>query len=284
MPQLHTGENLKQDFLEYIQSQVALCQTQPVLDIIQIGDDFASSKYVSIKSKLATQLGIGVNIHKYISADTSKLIDLIAQASLNKHGLIFQLPLPANLIHLVDQLDYHIDVDLLGKNSYILWQNQIYPPTIAAIDLILKDILLPQLDLLPKLSTKLDLTGKLVAVVGQGKLVGKPLLNYLTQTNCGIISINQDTLNPTVLTTKADILITAAGRPKLINREFVKPEAIIIDAATSEDSGTLSGDVNSSSLYDSNILVPSPGGIGRLTVLFLFYNLIQLQTKKIDTF
>ncbi len=273
-----TSEELKSQFYSFIKDKVAKSKNQPVLNIVQIGDDFASSKYINIKTKIATALGIKVNLFKYQDWERNQLEKIVSDTVLNKQGLIFQLPLPQELMDLVNNLDFQIDVDLLGNQAFNLWQANTYPPTIAAIDLVLKDILLEKnLPLQQKLDTSLDLSGKLVAVVGQGRLVGKPLLKYLSETGCSIVSINEFTKNPQQLTSQADILISAAGQTKLINQSYINPKTIIIDAATSEDNGVLTGDVDTSNLYDSNILVPSPGGIGKLTVLCLFYNLLKLE-------
>ena len=171
----------------------------------------------------------------------------------------------------------NLDVDLLGDGDNELSTKGLLSPTVQAIDLVLKDILEEsEMGIGLLLNTKLDLSSKTVAVIGQGILVGAPMIEYLIQRKASIININIDTKNPKKLIKQADIVISAAGQPGLVDKSWVGPQTILIDAATAESDGGLVGDLDLENLYDSNLICPSPGGIGGLTVMALFYNLLKL--------
>ena len=298
----------------------------------------------------------------------------------SRNGLIFQLPLPFEFVDLLE-IDWNnfIDVDFLASNCN-LWDQNLLPPTIQAIDLVLKSLIWqknlehfePEKIILTKysqnrilknemnselkneliltknlLQQKLDLTGKIVTVIGQGKLVGNPLLTYLQKRNATIISLNKDSTNGQKLVKLADIVICASGVPNLVKSNWFKKNTIVIDAATSESNGVLVGDLDyleiaQNELNSQNVeqtekllrqnhlninlnsqeiktetreqqnksnlvknfqeknnnseffkkqnkkslnlwICPSPGGIGPLTVLCIFWNLVAIKnTNKIQ--
>jgi methylenetetrahydrofolate dehydrogenase (NADP+) / methenyltetrahydrofolate cyclohydrolase len=276
---IYSNLKLKQNLRDSLIRQVAKLGRPPVLYIALVGEDFASQKYVAIKQKIAAQVGIQTHLIRFSeSVSFSEFQNSVHQSLLNYDGLICQLPLAAQLQPVLDLIPASKDVDFLGLEAEKLWRGGLLPPTISAIDLVLKDLLLkPEPQEILDNEIYLDLTGQTVAIVGQGKLVGSPLLRYLSQRGAGIISINKDTPSPQALTSTADILISAAGQPNLIQHDWLKPGAIVIDAATSESDGFQVGDVDvQTELPRNTILVPSPGGIGPLTVLCLFKNLINL--------
>lgn len=276
---LYSNLDLKNSLQNYIQEVASKLQKPLVLNIALIGSDLASVKYTNLKQIIGKKLGIEVIIHNYFSdTKTSEYRELIDQVLQDNSGLIFQLPVPKNVIEFVANTPSNSDVDLLGNQAFKLWERGFLPPTIGAIDLVLKDILHQNTgkNIADLIDLKLDLKGKTVGVIGQGVLVGKPLVKYLLDREATIISINKDTVNPKELAKNCDILICAAGVPGLVNQDWIHPNTIIIDAATSESSGVLVGDVVKDSLFQTNLLVASPSGVGSLTVLYLFYNLVKL--------
>jgi methylenetetrahydrofolate dehydrogenase (NADP+)/methenyltetrahydrofolate cyclohydrolase len=286
MLRIYTGKDLKTEFEEYLKLNLAELSSNPKLNIIQIGDDFASQKYVQIKTKMAAKYGLSVESFKFpkeVSFEEVKnLSEFIVKSN---QALIFQLPVEARFQALVDNLKARADADLLSLESTKLLQKGLLPPTILAIHLCLQGILNPDLELTKKLVINSDfLAGKTVAVIGQGKLVGKPMLDYLVRSRATIISVNEYTQNIQSLTQTADVLISATGKAGLIDESFVSDGTILIDAGTSESNGSLAGDVDKQSLQKSDkdiTLVPSPGGIGKLTVLSLFWNVLRLSKSNI---
>jgi methylenetetrahydrofolate dehydrogenase (NADP+) / methenyltetrahydrofolate cyclohydrolase len=273
---------LKSEFKKYLESETNAVVPKLKLNIIQIGNDLASTKYVGIKRKIGTDLNIDVKAYNYdINTTLSVISEVLSSSTFEKEGLIFQLPVPESVKSLVSQTSLACDVDLLGDKAQKLWHHNFLPPTIGAIDLVLKDILWTDRRLDDKLTSKLDLSGKIVVIIGQGVLVGGPLLQYLKDRLATIISLNKFTRNAQDLCKTGDIVISAAGSPNLVNTDWIKDNSILIDASTSEENGALVGDVDPHNLTENIILCPSPGGIGPLTVLYLFYNLLKLRNLDI---
>lgn len=276
---LYDNSFLKQRFENFLTQKVANLNPKPELEIVLIGENLASLKYIGIKQKIGNQIGIKVNLNQFeTSVLETKIEEILNQTKANYNGLIFQLPVPQKYDKFVPKTPLKSDVDLLGEYNFLLWDKGFLPPTIGAIDLVLKEILDwgKGLEFQDFIDQKIDLSGKTVAVIGQGVLVGNPLLRYLQQRHATIISINKNTKNAKDLTKTSDILICAAGSPELIDKSWVNPNTIVIDASTSESDGILVGDVKVDSLFETNTLCASPGGIGRITVFYLFYNLCRL--------
>jgi methylenetetrahydrofolate dehydrogenase (NADP+) / methenyltetrahydrofolate cyclohydrolase len=275
---LYNNQLIKKEFKEYLESKTTELHSRLSLSIIQIGQDLASTKYVSMKQKLGAEIGIDVNVHNFMTnVDISKIHQVLDNNNSPENGLIFQLPVPGNLKFLVQKTPPIRDVDLLGDQNQRLWEHNFLPPTVGAIDLVLKDILLNSKLISQKLDTALDLSNKVVVVIGQGILVGSPLLKYLRDRSATIISLNKYTRNAQRLCQMGDIVISAAGSPKLVDNTWLKQGSVVIDASTSEENGSLVGDVDKNNLREDVILCPSPGGIGAITVLYLFYNLLKLR-------
>ncbi len=268
---------LKADFELWLKQAVAAHPKPLVLEIIQIGDNLASDKYVQIKQKVGQACGISVNLYKFTSSvKPTEIESIITAAWRQKHGLIIQLPTPNQFQPIVAQIPYQIDVDLLGLQANQLWSQGILPPTIGAIDLTLKFHFQKQVFSPETIHQSLSLGQEIIAVIGRGKLVGAPAIRYFLERQATVIAIDKYTPQPQQLTQMATIILTAAGQPKLLKPDWVKPGSVIIDASTSESNGSLVGDVDTSLNWDKVWLSPSPGGIGRLTVLYLFYNLLKM--------
>jgi methylenetetrahydrofolate dehydrogenase (NADP+) / methenyltetrahydrofolate cyclohydrolase len=298
MPILYSNTNLKASLQQFLEDKIATARNKPKLNIVQVGDVTSSTKYINNKKKLAEKIGLIVEHHKFEDGvDEDILFDLIQKSKDNSEGFIFQLPLPGKYNHLVGQTPLECDVDLHSDYNSGLWKQGFLPPTIGAIDLILKEMLLRSetdlrggeanifegfnmYDFGGFINSKLDLKGKTVAVIGQGGLVGYPLLTYLRDREATIISVNKDTKNAQNLVKQADILLSGAGVPALVNREYLNESQIIIDAATMGVNGVLFGDVDPAGIYDTNYLCPSPGGVGPVTVMLIFWNLLKLSGIK----
>ena len=120
-----------------------------------------------------------------------------------------------------------------------------------------------------------------VVVVGQGRLVGKPITKMLKDSGSDVIACDEDTKDLAAETRKADIIITATGVAGLIKHEMVKDHAVIIDAGTSRVDGKLVGDVASEVFENETLsITPSPGGVGPMTVAVLFENLLRAAQRE----
>lgn len=274
---LHLNTALKEDFTRYLQTRFRELETTPTLNVVQVGEDKVSNKYVTLKQKLATKLGTELKWWKFDAEAAVSAVEAVVENISPQDGLIYQLPIPARFNSLVENIHPYLDVDLLGSMHSVLEADNLLPPTIGAIDLLLKEILQNEkFDLETALQQQTNLEGTRVGVVGQGKLVGAPLTRYLLARNATVVSVNVDTANPEELISKCDLVVSAAGVPGLVTKDWLKPDAIVIDAATSEGENALVGDVNLENIYDTNLVCTTPRGVGGITVLYLFYNLLRL--------
>lgn len=118
-----------------------------------------------------------------------------------------------------------------------------------------------------------DLSVKKIVIAGQGELVGRPVKFLLEQMGCAVEIVRSKTENPEAIFKAADVIISAAGKPKLITGDKIKQGAIIIDAGTSESDGGIVGDVDTKSVSGkAAYLSPVPGGVGPVTVAMLMQN------------
>gem|GEM_PF-962243 len=283
---IYSNQSLKEKFLYFLDRQ--LKDLNLVLNIIKIGDDFSSNKYVGIKQKVGQKLGVEINCYSFKNQPKNQpslelLKDLLARTAKYQQGLIFQLPLPTMYLELVDQTPLTADVDFLGSQSQVLWKKGLLPPTVGAIDLVLKDIFWgTQGKIQPQfLDAKLSFVGKICVVIGQGVLVGSPVTKYFLDRGATLISLNKFSPQSKSLIKTGDIIITAAGQKQFLNGQDFKAGAVVVDASTSESRGQLVGDVDITNIPKEVTLCPSPKGIGPLTVRYLFWNLFRL--KNLET-
>jgi methylenetetrahydrofolate dehydrogenase (NADP+) / methenyltetrahydrofolate cyclohydrolase len=287
---IYSNSLLKKTFKKYLKSKFDELNQKCVLNIVQIGDITSSTKYVNTKKKIGEEIGVEVQHHHFEESVTeAELQNLLNKAKNNKEGFIFQLPLPDKFNHLVPKTPLESDVDLLSEFSSVLWDKDFLPPTIGAIDLILKEMIIrkekdktsdenifEEIDLDSFFDSKLNLRGKTVASIGQGILVGNPLLRYLRERAATIISTNSSTKNVANLVQNAEIVLSGVGKPNITETSWLNSDAIVIDAATAGVNGALVGDVNKETIQDSTYLCPSPGGVGPITVLYIFWNLYRI--------
>lgn len=237
-----------------------------LVDIV-VGDDPASLSYVRIKEKKAREVGLDFELHQLPDRATneqviSKIQEITQRQELS--GLIVQLPLPEHLDtrQILDVIPTRVDVDLLNSQSstaFYSGQGQLVPPTAGAI--------LHILDSLPE-----DWAGKNFLVLGQGELVGKPTSYLLKQRGYGVTVADSTTLDIDLLINKVDCIISGVGKPNLLKAAQVKDGVIIIDAGTSEASGSITGDADASVATKAKYLTPVPGGVGPVTVAKLLEN------------
>ncbi len=291
---LYSNQNLKEKFQEYLTNKITTNGYRLELNIILIGNDLASTKYIQLKKKIGERIGIKVNLYEFENGiEVEQIKQIINRSQLMQQGLIFQLPVPDKYQDLVKQTPLFSDVDLLSNRCSELWNLGFLPPTIGAIDLIIKDILAVQRpQILEKiefpegldfdknfnktLDYQLDYLGQKVSIIGQGTLVGFPANNYFLYRQATVFSLNKATPEIKQITKNSSLVICGAGSADLVDKSWLNPETVVIDAGTSEAAGELVGDVRSESLFATNLLCPSPGGVGAITVLYLFYNLLKL--------
>lgn len=241
----------------------------PTLAVVLVGDDPASVSYVGHKQKFAAKIGCVVQLHTLPKIVTeADIAAKLAQLAEDKtvHGIILQLPLPQNLAPqaLLDMIPALKDVDGLGVAQRTLLEGEnpqaLHPATPLGILRWIRFL-------------DVVLTGKRVCIVGRSHLVGSPLATLCTQQGAEVITFSKENpIQPNILQT-ADIIVAAAGVPHLIQADWVKNDALVIDVGITRVEGKLLGDC-APEIQNKAILTAVPGGVGPLTVLSLFTNLV----------
>lgn len=269
------AEEIKEELKEGIAS-LATRGLVPGLAAVLVGDDPASDVYVRSKRRAAKSLGMKSWVHR-VPATTSQieLEDLLS--GLNEdpavHGILLQIPLPKGLdaTAATDVIVPQKDIDGLTSRSaglLALGRPRFVPCTPLGVKVLLE-----------RTGTKVE--GANVVVVGRSNLVGRPLSILLSlkanSANATVTLCHTGTTNLEDHTRHADILIVAAGTPRGITGEMIKPGATIIDVGISRDSsGALVGDVDFESASQiAGAITPVPGGVGPMTVAMLLSNTVK---------
>lgn len=275
--QIIDGRKIKNEILDELKTKVDVLPFPPIFCDILVGDDPVSSSYVRIKGKAAESIGIKfktVNFPENVT--TEEVVEEIE--NLNKVplmcGIIVQLPLPSHIDTqtVLDAIDPSLDVDCLGRYNNDGFYNDSgsigYPTALACMKLI---------D-----SLNLDLEDKDIVVLGQGKLVGLPVSHLLKSKNLKVTTVNSKTDNRDDIIKNADIIISAIGQGKFLTGNMVKEGVIVIDAGTSEENGSVIGDVDMESIeVKASFLTPTPGGVGPVTVAVLLENVYNVALTKL---
>ncbi|MDD4381930.1 MAG: bifunctional 5,10-methylenetetrahydrofolate dehydrogenase/5,10-methenyltetrahydrofolate cyclohydrolase [Candidatus Dojkabacteria bacterium] len=271
------GKKISQDILSSISEEVEIIRKEnrriPRLDMILVGDDYGSIKYVGMKEKTAQEVGIEGQIHHLpLTVNTLDVVSLID--SLNKFddvdGFMIQLPLPEhiNTQLVLDSINPKKDVDgLTAINLGKLFQKDptaIPPATPLGIMRILD-------------AYNIKVFGKNVVILGTSNIVGNPLAAMLLEKNATVTLCNSHTVNIQEVSKTADILISATGKANLVKKDFLKEDAIVIDVGSNRhpETGKLVGDVDWEDVKGiPSYITPVPGGVGPMTISCLMLNLM----------
>jgi methylenetetrahydrofolate dehydrogenase (NADP+)/methenyltetrahydrofolate cyclohydrolase len=242
------------------------------LAIIQIGDRSDSAMYVKGKKTFAKKIGAEIrHIHLPETVSQGEVLKEIAQcnADVSIQGIIVQLPLPAHIDRaaMIEAVTPTKDVDgLTTINQTKLLQGDssaIVPATARGIQELFSYY-------------SISLIGKKVAVVGRSRLVGTPVAILCKKAGADVIICHSKTVDLAHETKQADIVVVAVGKPGLIGAEHLKQGAVVIDVGISNmPDGSLKGDVDVEAVKNIvSAITPVPGGVGPMTVLGLFENLV----------
>jgi methylenetetrahydrofolate dehydrogenase (NADP+)/methenyltetrahydrofolate cyclohydrolase len=240
----------------------------PALATVLVGDDPASEVYVRNKRRACEEAGIR-SVHHGLAAATTEveLLELIGSLGDDDgiDGLLVQLPLPDQIDPdaVLAAIDPAKDVDgLTPTNAGLLASGRpgLVPCTPAGV-----------LELLDHTGAELD--GAVAVVVGRSKLVGRPLASLLLARNATVTTCHSRTRDLAGICARADVLVAAVGRPRLIGLEAVKPGAVVIDVGMNRVDGTLVGDVDFDAVRSvAGAITPVPGGVGPMTIAMLMVN------------
>ena len=225
---------------------------KPVLVIFRDSDNPVIQKYVRLKQRYGEDIGVEVR-DEFVSAEKFPEKITAANQDNDVDGIIVQLPLKnftrTETEKLLDEISPEKDIDGLGTHA------QFPSATATAIDWLLNayDIRLDQ---------------KKIALVGYGKLVGRPLAKIWEKYHPKIFRHDSDLTE----LYNYDVIVTATGQPRLIKPEMVRPGCVIVDAGTASENGILVGDVDDAvrDLPNLRAITPKLGGVGPLTVATLF--------------
>ncbi len=198
--------------------------------------------------------------------DQSEALTLIEKLNTDPsvHGIIVQIPIPdpSQTTEILNAVTVDKDVDGLSENATF------DAPTPLAITWLLAGY-------------NVDLRGKVLTIVGNGRLVGKPLAKLWRESNLEVNVVDKSVPNLAEVTVETDVLVCATGVPALIKADMIKPNAVIVDAGVATDSNGLIGDVAADVRELPDITItPEKGGVGPLTVCALFDNVIRAANKK----
>lgn len=257
---------------ERVKGEVAAMASPPGLATILVGDDPASAIYVRMKREDSAEVGIE-SFHHEPSAgvaqeELAELIDALNEDD-RVDGILLQLPLPGHLDQdpLISAIDPAKDVDgLTPTNAGLLAQGRpeaMVPCTPAGV-----------MELLAEAGVELE--GARATVVGRSILVGKPLAALLLAANATVTHCHSRTRDLAAVCREADVLIAAAGSPRLIGAEAVRPGATVIDVGTNRGEHGLLGDVDFDSVSGvAGAITPVPGGVGPMTRAMLLANTLR---------
>ena len=243
----------------------------PGLAVIIVGNDPASEIYVRNKERACEQCGFYSEKYALPEETTQEeLLGLIAQLNESPQisGILCQMPVPKHISEqaVIDAIDPKKDVDAfhpVNVGKIMVGNFDFVPCTPAGVMELLDEY-------------KIDPKGKECVVVGRSNIVGKPQAVMLLDAHATVTVVHSRTTNLADITRRADILVCAAGRPKMVKGYMVKPGAVVIDVGIHRDeNGKLCGDVDQASVEPvAGALTPVPGGVGPMTIAMLIDNTV----------
>lgn len=276
MAQIIDGKKISQDIKDELKAKVEELKAQgkkiPTLAVIQVGNDPASTVYVGNKKKACEYIGIGSKSFELPEETTQEsLLSLIDDLNNDDDitGILVQLPVPKHIDEdtIIRRISPKKDVDgfhpmsvgalLIGEDGYLSC-------TPAGVIQLLK-------------RSNIEIAGKECVVIGRSNIVGKPMSVLLLRENGTVTICHSRTKDLKEVCKRADILVVAIGKPKMINSEYVKEGATVIDVGIHRmENGKLCGDVDYDDVYPHcNAITPVPGGVGPMTIAMLMSNCLK---------
>jgi len=249
------GKTLSQKILIDLANKIKYSGIKINLDIILVGDDESSIKYVTLKQQRASEVGIGGKLH-HLPENTSEseIINLIKELNANSDitGYFVQLPLPKN-IHknlVLNSINPQKDADGLVINS------RVAPAVVRGIVQLLDEY-------------KLNFIDKNVVILNDSQLIGQPLKKHFENRHSIVTLCNQSTKNLTEVIKTADLLISATGVKNIVTADIVKAGVVTVDVA--------GGDIDFENVSKvASYITPTFGGVGPMTVVSLLQNTYDL--------
>ena len=275
MAQIIDGKAISAQIKDELKEKVSILKAEdkePALAVIQVGNDPASTIYVGNKKKACEYIGIRSLAYE-LPEETGEeeLLKLIEGLNARKdvNGILVQLPLPKHIDEdkVIKSIAPSKDVDGFHPQSVgalCIGEPGFVSCTPAGIIQLLK-------------RSGIEIEGKECVVVGRSNIVGKPMAILLLRENGTVTVAHSRTRDLKEITKRADILVAAVGKPKMITREYVKEGAVVIDVGIHRmENKKLCGDVDYEDVEPvCSAITPVPGGVGPMTIAMLMYNCVE---------
>ena len=274
------AQNLRNNLKLEIDSLKIKTGKVPGLAVVQVGNVAASSVYVKAKTKSAKEVGIDVFDHHLPEETTEeellKIVNTLNNED-NVNGILVQLPLPKNINEQLVLDSIHPDKDAdgfhplnVGKLSIASHndENLLIPCTPYGCLIMLKGL-------------GVNLSGKNAVVIGRSNIVGKPMAQLLLKESCTVTIAHSRTKNIEEVCKKADIVIAAVGKPKMVKGDWIKKDAVVIDVGINRIKSEVEGEIKNKLVGDvdfdeasknASAITPVPGGVGPMTIACLLRN------------
>lgn len=284
-----SGNKTREALMVNLAQKVKSLGHVPVLAIVQVGDRADSAAFIRAKSAFGEKVGIKtLHVHLSLGISQNDLITEIDKLNNNKtvSGIIVQLPIPAHLDRssVIDAISPNKDVDALCSTSVAAWSQNAKTALLPATARGVRELL----DFY-----KIGLKGKKVAVIGRSDLVGKPVAAMCVSEGAEVVVCHSKTEDIQAKTKEADIVIVAVGKPKFFGPEYFRSGQVVVDVGINTITGDkleeeisgkkLVGDVDFEKVKEVvSAITPVPGGVGPMTVLALFENVVCLAEQAIN--
>mgnify|MGYP002523192252 FL=1 len=274
MAKVIDGKVISKQIKDELKERVAEYRKQGIeiaLAVIQVGNDAASTVYVGNKKKACEYIGIKSVAYELPEETTEeellKIIHTLNQDD-SIYGILVQLPVPKHINenHIIQAIDPKKDVDGFHPQSVgtlSIGQPGFVSCTPAGVIQLLK-------------RSNIEIEGKECVIIGRSNIVGKPMAMLLLRENGTVTICHSRTKDLKEITRRADILVVAIGKPKMIDASYVKEGAVVIDVGIHRDANNkLCGDVDYESVEPvASAITPVPGGVGPMTIAMLMHNCV----------
>ena len=270
------GKAISAKVREEVRKETEKMTVKPGLAVVIVGEDPASKVYVRNKAKACGEVGFYSEVHELPENTSSEeLLTLVDKLNSNDKidGILVQLPLPEHLDEktVINAISPDKDVDAfhpVNVGKIMIGDYDFLPCTPAGVMRLLEE-------------TGIQVAGKNCVVVGRSNIVGKPQAMLLLQKNGTVTVCHSKTKDLVEECRRADILVVAIGKAKLIGADYIKPGATVIDVGMNRDeNGKLCGDVDFESVKDAaGAITPVPGGVGPMTIAMLMKNTLRAAQK-----
>ena len=280
MAKIIDGKKISQEIRDELKKEAAALKEQgkeASLAVIQVGSDPASSIYVNNKKKACAYVGIRSVSYELPSETTQEeLLGIVRELNDREdiQGILVQLPLPAQIDEdaVIRAISPQKDVDGFHPESVgrmCIGEKGFLSCTPAGIIQLLK-------------RSGVELEGKDCVVIGRSNIVGKPMALLLLRENATVTVAHSRTRNLKEICRRADVLVVAVGKPRLITREYVKEGAVVIDVGIHRDAeNKMCGDVDFADVEPvAGAITPVPGGVGPMTIAMLMNNCLEAIRSK----